>query len=94
MKISGRMKEELKKVFLAKLKEKNQEVEIISAYPLSANELTKLKKTLNVPSDAKATMRVDESLIAGYVIKKGSKMIDLSLLSQLRKLQQITYETV
>lgn len=42
MKISGRMKEELKKVFLAKLKEKNQEVEIVSAYPLSATELSKL----------------------------------------------------
>ena len=88
------MKEELKKVFLAKLKEKNQEVEIVSAYPLSATELSKLMKTLAIPSSAKATTRVDESLIAGYIIKKGSKMIDLSLLSQLRKLQQITYETV
>lgn len=94
MKISGRMKEELKKVFLAKLKEKSQEVEITSAYLLSATELSKLKKMIDLPAQAKVTTNVDESLIAGYVIKKGSKMIDLSLLSQLRKLQQITYETV
>lgn len=94
MKISGRMKEELKKVFLSKLKEQNHEVEVVSAYPLSATEFAKLKKQLALPVDGKITNRVDENLIAGYVIKKGSKMVDISLLSQLRKLQQLTYETV
>ena len=94
MKISSMMKEELKKHFLAKIKEKNDEVTIVSAYALSKSEIEGLKKALPVIKTSKVNNEVDESLIAGYIIRKGSKMIDLSLQQQLSKLQQQSHEAV
>lgn len=88
------MKEELKKHFLAKIKEKNDEVTIVSAYALSKSEIEGLKKALPVIKTSKVNNEVDESLIAGYIIRKGSKMIDLSLQQQLSKLQQQSHEAV
>lgn len=88
------MKEELKKHFLAKIKEKNDEVTIVSAYALSKSEIEGLKKAVPVIKSSKVNNEVDESLIAGYIIRKGSKMIDLSLQQQLRKLQQQSHEAV
>lgn len=94
MKISSLMKAELKKHFLAKIKEKNDEVTIVSAYSLSNSEIEGLKKALPELKSSKVNNEVDESLIAGYIIRKGSKMIDLSLQQQLTKLQQLSHEAV
>ena len=88
------MKEELKKHFLAKIKEKNDEVTIVSAYALSKSDIEGLKKAVPLIKSSKVNNEVDESLIAGYIIRKGSKMIDLSLQQQLRKLQQQSHEAV
>jgi len=88
------MKDELKKHFLEKIKEKNDEVTIVSAYSLSKSEIDDLKSTLPEIKSAKVNNEVDETLIAGYIIRKGSKMIDLSLQQQLRKLQQQSHEAV
>ena len=87
MKISSLMKEELKKHFLAKLKQRNDEVTIVSAYPLSSSEIEGIKLS-------KINNEVDEKLIAGYIIRKGSKMIDLSLQQRLAKLQQLSHEAL
>jgi len=94
MKINSLMKDELKKHFLEKIKEKNDEVTIVSAYSLSKSEIDDLKSTLPEIKSAKVNNEVDETLIAGYIIRKGSKMIDLSLQQQLRKLQQQSHEAV
>lgn len=94
MKISSLMKEELKKHFLAKLKEKSEEVTVVSAYPLSASEIAGIKKMVPDLKTAKVHNEVDEKLIAGYIIRKGSKMIDLSLQQRLSKLQQLSHEAL
>jgi len=94
MKISSLMKDELKRHFLAKIKEKNEEVTIVSAYSLSKTEVETLKRLLPAIKSSKINNEVDESLIAGYIIRKGSKMMDLSLQHQLRKLQQQSHEAV
>ncbi len=88
------MKDELKKHFLSKLKEKSQEVTIVSAYPLSNLEISGIKKLVPDLQSATVNNEVDERIIAGYVIRKGSKMIDLSLQQRLTKLQQLSHEAV
>ncbi len=93
MKINAAMKEDLRRFFLKKLKEKDEEVEITSAYALSATELSSLKKLVPELKDAKITVSVDPELIAGYIIKKGSRIVNLSLQERLKKLHQISYET-
>ncbi|MBP6044774.1 MAG: F0F1 ATP synthase subunit delta [Microgenomates group bacterium] len=94
MKISSLMKEELKKHFLAKLKQRNDEVTIVSAYPLSSSEIEGIKKIVPDLKLSKINNEVDEKLIAGYIIRKGSKMIDLSLQQRLAKLQQLSHEAL
>ncbi len=63
--------------------------EVTSAKALTKTQADKLAKTLakQVGKDVKLTQTVDESLIGGLVVKVGSKMIDTSIASKLKALQ-------
>lgn len=94
MKIDPQVKEELKK-YLKEKNEKLQERIIVTAgYPLTREE----KNLILLKLDNNGTRnifeyRVDTTLIAGVVITKGSKIIDLSLKGQLHDLRNILYES-
>ena len=68
--------------------------EVISAQALSAEQIAKLAAVLSaqVGKAVKLDTAVDESLIGGLVVKIGSKMIDTSVASQLRALQNTMKE--
>lgn len=95
MKINPAVREELKRFFnekITKLKEK--------AMVICANDLTHEDKTLllsHIPKivkkDIKIDFNIDHSLLAGIVVKVGSKIMDLSLKGQLSYIRKKLYET-
>ncbi len=77
--------------YLAELARRSGEVtaEVTSAKPLSDSQLTRITDVLRQVEGGKITIetKVDPSLIGGLVVRVGSRMIDFSLGSKLRRLQ-------
>ena len=66
-----------------------QEVEVISAHPLSDSQRERLAATLqnSLGNEVTINASVDESLLGGLIVRVGSRMIDASLKSKLASLQ-------
>ena len=77
--------------YLAKLAERRGEVaaEVTAAQPLSEAQLGALSEQLRRTVGRRVTVdvRVDPALIGGMIVKVGSRMVDGSLRSRLRRLQ-------
>ena len=72
-------------------KEQNQ-VQVFSADVLGVDEKKVLGKKFSDLNWSQAHYQIDRSIIAGIVIKVGSKTIDLSLMGSLSKLSNTLYE--
>ena len=72
-------------------KEQNR-VQVFSADVLDVDEKNVLGKKFSELNWAEADYQVDRSIIAGIIIKVGSKIIDLSLMGSLSKLSNTLYE--
>ena len=68
-------------------------ITVIAPYELSNAELDSLKKKITFLSEAQVSVVVDKNIMAGIIIKYGSQVIDLSLKTELHKLEQTIYET-
>jgi len=95
MKIDPILKQEFKS-FLQESKlhpEKKARVTIVAPYQLGEQEISMLKEKIPLLKHADITIEIDTSLLAGVIIKYGSRMIDISIRSELQKLQHTLYET-
>lgn len=92
MKIKPRLKEELKKYLLLKLGEEAKNVTIISSHKLTIEELENIKLAFPNIKNKNIKIETNENLMAGFIIKEGSKIIDLSLKSSLNKIKKNIYE--
>ena len=86
MHIDPALKEELKQYLMERLNDTHKKVTIISAYPLEQKEMDSLTHHFSELKHARLENHVDTSIMAGYVIKFGTKMIDISLR---RKLEDV-----
>ncbi len=86
MKITPRVKSDLKKYLLQRT-DGVQDVEVVSAHKLSSSELKEILSKVGVSSSAEPELVVDEELLAGVVVRQGSRIIDLSLAGLMRELQ-------
>ncbi|MBI5127761.1 F0F1 ATP synthase subunit delta [Candidatus Roizmanbacteria bacterium] len=93
MKIKPHLKEELKKYLSERVKKEEQKIKVFSAGKLNDDDKTLIKKKLKAFDWQDVDYFVDPSLLAGVVVKKGSKMIDLSLKGTLSNLKKIVYES-
>ncbi|OGK38134.1 hypothetical protein A3F03_05050 [Candidatus Roizmanbacteria bacterium RIFCSPHIGHO2_12_FULL_41_11] len=91
MKINPALKEELKRYLRNRLQSSNKRVVITSPYLMGDQDLRKIQEKFPFLREAKIITEVDKSLIGGFIIKFGSKMIDLSLRSELQSLKQRIY---
>lgn len=92
MKISARLKEDLKRYLLRRRLEEAEKVTIVSAYKLSAKEVENIKKRIPDIKKSEVHVEVDESLMAGVLVQKGSKIIDLTLRGRMQSLEKSIYE--
>ncbi len=95
MHIDPQLKTEIKEYIRKKLLEVDRHplVTIISAYSLDEKEVSELKAKIGGLEKAILHFEVDQSLLAGVIIKYGSRMIDFSLKSELQTLQHLLYES-
>lgn len=85
----------IKKDLAARLKEdlanKRKQVVLVSAYKLDSKELSAIMAKVPDLKKAQVKQEVDPSIIAGYVIRVGSKVLDLSLKGQLNNFKKLIY---
>ena len=92
MKINKIIKENLKKYLDQLIKNDKEKVTLISAAPLRDTELELLFNYIPRLKNATLNYAIDKNIIAGVVIKIGSKVIDLSLSGKLNNLKNLIYE--
>jgi len=92
MKINPYIKENLKKYLDELLKNEKDKITLVSAYALNNNELALLYQYVPRLKNSQINFEISKKVIAGVVIKIGSKVIDLSLWGQLNNLKNHIYE--
>ncbi len=92
MKIKPRLKEELRKYLLFKLSEESKNVTIISSHNLSNEQIENIKIKFPSIQNKIINVEINENLMAGFIIKEGSKITDLSLKSSINKIKKNIYE--
>jgi F0F1-type ATP synthase delta subunit len=92
MKINPKLKQDLKSFLMDKIRKEQNRVLVKSAYVLDAGEKKVLEKKFSDLNWKDSIYQVDASVIAGVIIKVGSKTIDLSLTGSLSKLSNTLYE--
>ena len=92
MKINPKLKKDLKSFLLENIQEEQNRVLVMSADVLGSEERQVLGRKFSDLNWSQVDYRVDRSIIAGIIIKVGSKIIDLSLMGSLSKLSNTLYE--
>jgi ATP synthase F1 delta subunit len=92
MKINPKLKDDLKNFLIERIKKEHDRVNVFSADSLTDDEKKALEKKFIDLNWKEADYKIDKSVIAGVIIKVGSKVIDLSLSGSLSKLSNTLYE--
>ena len=92
MKINPKLKEDLKNFLMEKIQKEQNRVTVYSADSLDGDEKKLLGKKFSDLNWSEVVYLIDKSVIAGVIIKVGSKTIDLSLMGSLSKLSNTLYE--
>lgn len=77
---------------MEKIQKEQDRVLVLSADKLDMDERQMLEKKFPDLNWKDSTYQIDRSVIAGVIIKVGSKTIDLSLTGSLSKLSNTLYE--
>ncbi len=94
MKLDFKLKKELKEFLKKKLEEEKNTAYIYAPYKLNNKELEEIRRKFAFLSNKKIIPEVDNSLIAGFKIKVGTKVYDFSVKSVLNSLKQSWYENL
>ena len=89
MKIDPSIKKDLEKRLKDDLTAKKSQVTIVSAYKLNSSDTAAIFKKFLTLKKANIKYVIDESLIAGYIIKVGSKVVDISIKGQLESFKNL-----
>ncbi|MCR4276847.1 MAG: F0F1 ATP synthase subunit delta [Candidatus Roizmanbacteria bacterium] len=92
MKINPKLKQDLKSFLMEKIQKEQNRVLVLSADKLDIDERKLLEKKFSDLNWKDSVYQIDKSVIAGIIIKVGSKTIDLSLTGSLSKLSNTLYE--
>lgn len=94
MHIDPVLKDELKQYLLDRMHESHRKVTIISAYPLSQQEMDSIIHKFPELGNARVENEVDLNTYAGFIIKFGTKRIDLSLKRRIEEVHQSLTHTL
>lgn len=86
MKLSKQFKEDLRSYLKDRMENREVVAQIIAPYELSQDEIAQIKSKVPLIKHAKIEVVLDETILAGFVIKFGSKLIDYSLKSKIESL--------
>lgn len=87
MKIDAVLRKKIKTAVLTQLKKEEEEKAfLISPYEIKENELKPFYEVFPFLREKHLETRRDESLLAGFILKWGSKIIDASLAGRINNL--------
>jgi len=92
MRINFKIKNELKNSLIDKIQKEKELVTVLSADFLEIRQKEALQKKFPDFNWKEVVYEIDKSVIAGVIIKVGSRTIDLSLSGTLSKLSNTLYE--
>jgi F0F1-type ATP synthase delta subunit len=92
MAINPKIKLELENYLKTRSGVKKRQAIITTAYDLESSEIDKLKRTFKFLNDYELIKKVDKSVLGGFIIQYGTKLIDLSLASQLKIFKKVAYD--
>ena len=92
MKINPKLKKDLKSFLLNNIQKEQNRALVISSDDLNLDQKKILQQKFSDLDWKEAIYETDKSVIAGIIIKVGSKIIDLSLTGLLSKLSNTLYE--
>lgn len=92
MKIKPRLKEDLKKFLFLKLSEESKVVTLISSHKLTKEQIDDIKERFPRIKNKELVLEINENLMAGFILKEGSKITDLSLKTNLNNIKKNIYE--
>lgn len=92
MKINPKLKDDLKRFLMDKIQAERSIVTVYSANLLSDDDKNILADKFKDLDWKNARFEIDKSVIAGVIIKIGSRTVDLSLSGSLSKLNNTLYE--
>ena len=92
MKINPDTKQEIKKLIQRKIEQEKERVTVYSAIELSQQEKKEVTSKLSLTGVSEISYILDPKLIAGIVVHKGSKILDLSLAGKLQNLHHLIYD--
>jgi F0F1-type ATP synthase delta subunit len=92
MKIKPRLKEELRKYILNKLRNESKKATLISSHKLTQEQIDEIKIKFPRLMGKKISLVTDDELLAGFIIKEGSKITDLSLRAKLLQFKKTINE--
>ena len=92
MKINPKLKDELKGFLMDKIQKEQNRVVVYSADSLDIDGKKALEKKFVDLNWKEAVYKIDRSVIAGIIIRVGSRTVDLSLSGSLSKLSNTLYE--
>ncbi len=86
------VKNELREYLKEGKETQKNKVVIVSPYKLEEEEINNILNLIPELKDHPFINEINKDIIGGIVIKYGSKIIDLSILNQLKKIKKIMYE--
>jgi len=89
MKIDPSIKKDLEKRLKEDLASRKSQVTIVSAYKLNSTDTASIFKKFSTLKKSNIKYVVDETIIAGYIIKVGSKVVDISVKGQLESFKNL-----
>ena len=92
MKINPKLKDDLKSFLMEKIQKEQNLVVVYSVDNLDIDEKKALEKKFTDLNWKEAVYKIDKSIIAGIIIKIGSRTVDMSLAGSLSKLSNTLYE--
>lgn len=93
MKIDPQLQSIVRKHFEEELEEKYGRVTITTSYKLDLNEIESITTLFPFFKEKKIDNVVDKNILGGFIIRFGSKLIDISIKSLLQSVKQTFYET-
>ncbi len=92
MAIDPRIKQELERYLQNRVGKDECRAVVISAYKLDAEEIKAIKTAIPALKLYNIDNAVSENILGGFIIKFDTKIIDLSLLGQLKNFKKLMYE--
>lgn len=86
MKLPKQVKAELQSYLKDRLSAREVRTQIVAPYELSQAEIEQIRSKVTMIGNSKVEVVVDETILAGVVVKQGSKLIDYSLKSKVESL--------